>query len=118
MGSIRPNAFIDSSNNAFYSNVNALFSQTLNSFCLSFLQSQQVTPTSTSQVSTVKPAQYEVKSFVDFSHFVSICLHHLIYLSDGKIPFPVYKFIELLCLHWMLTAVRIFLLGSIQVSVL
>lgn len=31
MGSIKPNVFIDSSNNAFYNNVNALFSQTLNS---------------------------------------------------------------------------------------
>lgn len=32
------------------------------------LQSQQVTPTTTSQVSTAKPAQYEVKTLILFSH--------------------------------------------------
>lgn len=55
-----------------------------------FLQSQQVTPTQTSQVSTTKPAQYEVKSFIVFSRSLiySIYSHYLIYLSDGKTPIP------------------------------
>uniref|UniRef100_A0A673IKA0 Calpastatin n=1 Tax=Sinocyclocheilus rhinocerous TaxID=307959 RepID=A0A673IKA0_9TELE len=53
-------------------------------------QSQQVTPTPTSQVSTGKPAQYEVKSFIVFSRSLiySIYSHDLIYLSDGKTHIP------------------------------
>lgn len=50
-----------------------------------FLQSQQVTPTPTSQVSTAKPAQYEVKSFIVFSRSL---IYIISYLSDGKTHIP------------------------------
>jgi len=81
------------------------------------LQSQHVTPTSTSQVSSAKPAQFEVKTFILFRHLL-----HLFTLAQSfvwrKDYSPLYNFINPWHLHWILVVVCFLLIWSMQVSVL
>lgn len=81
------------------------------------LQSQHVTPTPTSQVSSAKPAQYEVKIFILFSHLLHLftLAHSFVWWKDYT---PLYNFINPWHRHWMLVVVCFLLLWSTQISVL